>query len=45
MAGAAVWHITRGEFQNVVQNLVVAALLGFVAYGRWKLSPLKDRKG
>jgi uncharacterized membrane protein YphA (DoxX/SURF4 family) len=45
MAGAAVWHITRGEFQNVVQNLVVAALLGFVAYGRWKLSPLKDRNG
>lgn len=42
MAGAAVWHITRGEFQNVVQNFVVAALLGFVAYGRWKLSPLKD---
>jgi uncharacterized membrane protein YphA (DoxX/SURF4 family) len=43
MIGAAVWHITRGELQNVVQNLVVAALLGFVAYGRWKLSPLKDR--
>lgn len=44
MFGAAFWHITRGEFQNVVQNLVVAALLGFVAYGRWKLSPLKDRR-
>lgn len=45
MFGAAAWHITRGELQNVVQNLVVAALLGFVAYGRWKLSPLKDRNG
>lgn len=45
MLGAAVWHITRGEGQNVVQNLVVAALLGFVAYGRWKLHPLKDRNG
>jgi uncharacterized membrane protein YphA (DoxX/SURF4 family) len=45
MVGAAVWHITRGEAQNVVQNLVIAALLGFVAYGRWKLSPLKDRNG
>ncbi|HSN74582.1 MAG TPA: DoxX family protein [Anaerolineae bacterium] len=43
MVGAAVWHLTRGEAQNVVQNLVIAALLGFVAYGRWKLSPLKDR--
>jgi uncharacterized membrane protein YphA (DoxX/SURF4 family) len=42
MLGAAVWHITRGEFQNVVQNLVIAALLGFVAYGRWKLSPLRE---
>lgn len=43
MVGAAAWHITRGEFPNVIMNIVVAALMGFVAYGRWKLRPLKDR--
>lgn len=43
MVGAAVWHFTRGEIQNVVMNLVLAGLAGFVAYGRWKLKPLKER--
>lgn len=43
MIGAAVWHATRGEFGNIGMNLVIAALMGFVAYGRWKLLPLKDK--
>jgi hypothetical protein len=37
------WHMPRGEVQNIVMNLFLAALAGFVAYGRWKLSPLRDR--
>ena len=36
MLGAAVFHITRGEYPNVVQNIILAALAAFVAYGRWK---------
>lgn len=43
MAGAAVWHLTRGELPNIFMNLILAGLAGFVAYGRWKLKPLKDR--
>ena len=43
MLGAAVWHIQRGEYPNIVMNLILAGLAAFVAYGRWKLSPLKDR--
>lgn len=43
MFGAAAWHFPRGEPQNIVMNLVIAGLSGFVAYGRWKLSPLKDK--
>jgi hypothetical protein len=38
-----VWHIQRGEYSNIFMNLVLAALAGFVAYGRWKLVPLQDR--
>lgn len=43
MVGAAVYHILRGEFANIGLNLLNAAVLAFVAYGRWKLVPLADR--
>lgn len=43
MLGAAVWHLTRGETQQIVLNLVIAAVLSFLVYGRWKLSPLASR--
>ncbi|MDH4119927.1 MAG: DoxX family protein [Acidimicrobiia bacterium] len=43
MAGAIVYHIGRGETQNVVFNVVLIALLGFIAYGRSRLHPHKTR--
>lgn len=43
MIGAAIWHVMRGEFANIVMNLILMGLAAFVAYGRWKLSPLKDK--
>ena len=43
MLGAAVWHITRGEFGNIVMNLILAGMAGFVAYGRWRLMPFKSK--
>lgn len=43
MMGAAVWHLTRNEFQPIVMNVILAGIAGFVAYGRWKLSPLKGK--
>lgn len=43
MIGAAVWHIPRGEFQNIIMNLILAGLMGFVAFGRWRLRPLLDK--
>ena len=44
MIGALVWHLQRGETQNIMFNVVLAVLAGFVAYGRWRLSPLEDQK-
>lgn len=44
MLGAAVWQLSRGELANVALTLVLAGMAGFVAYGRWKLSPVKDRR-
>jgi hypothetical protein len=43
MIGAMMYHITRGEFTNLGFNLLLALLLAFVAYGRWKLVPHTDR--
>lgn len=43
MVLAAFWHFGREEYQNVVQNVVLGGLLGFVAYGRWRLVPIPSR--
>jgi uncharacterized membrane protein len=43
MVGAMIYHVLRGEFTNLVMNLILAALLAFIAYGRTRLSPLTDR--
>lgn len=45
MVGAAVWHAGRGEVLQIVLNLVNAAVLLFVAYGRARLAPLEARSG
>ena len=43
MLGAIVWHIQRGETSNIMFNIILAIVAGFIAYGRWRLSPLADR--
>ncbi|MFN8620279.1 MAG: DoxX family protein [Chloroflexota bacterium] len=41
MLGAAIFHLRRaGERGNAVMNLVVGAVLLFLAYGRFVLEPL-----
>jgi hypothetical protein len=40
MVLAALFHVTRREFQAIVVNLVLFALAAFVAYGRFVLVPL-----
>jgi putative oxidoreductase len=39
MALAAVYHVPRREYQNIVFNLVLLVLAAFVAYGRLVLVP------
>ncbi len=40
MVFAVVFHLQRGEYQNIVTNALDAAVLAFIAYGRWRLRPL-----
>jgi uncharacterized membrane protein len=42
MVFAAAWHASRGEVQNVMSNVVLAAALAFVAYVRWRRYPLTN---
>lgn len=39
MALAALFHFQRGEYPNIVFNLILLALAAFVAYGRFALEP------
>jgi putative oxidoreductase len=40
MASALVWHASRSEGSQIGTNVLIAALLAFIAYGRWKLAPI-----
>jgi uncharacterized membrane protein len=43
MLVASIYHIPRGEYVNMGMTLFNMALLLFIAYGRTRLAPLKDR--
>jgi uncharacterized membrane protein len=43
MGGAVVYHALRGEWMNITLNIINAAVLLFVAYGRWKLRPIEEK--
>lgn len=43
MLVASIYHIPRGEYVNMGMTLFNMALLLFIAYGRTRLVPLKDR--
>ncbi len=43
MVLATIFHISRGEFPNIIMTIVILALLAVVAYGRWKKVPIEAR--
>jgi uncharacterized membrane protein len=43
MTGAIIYHSGRGEFLNIVLNVIVGGAMIYVAYGRWRLAPLRAR--
>ena len=40
MLGAVIFHLPRGEVISIGNNVLNAAILAYIAYGRWKLAPL-----
>jgi putative oxidoreductase len=45
MGSATVLHLFRGENGSAISAAVLFVLVTFVAYMRWKVSPLAPRKG
>lgn len=43
MVGAVIYHLTRGEYMNIFMNVLNAAILAFIAWGRTTKVPLQDR--
>ena len=43
MLGACVFHALRGEWFNITLNVILAAVLAFVGYARWKIKPIEER--
>lgn len=41
MVGALIYHLNRGETQNMVTNVLTGAIMAYLAYARWKLTPLE----
>lgn len=41
MISACIFHLSRGEASQIGFNVVFGILAAYVAYGRWKLSPIK----
>lgn len=44
MVLAAIWHSGRDELTSVGQNVVIALIMGYIAYGRWRLAPLEAKR-
>ncbi|MDF1597002.1 MAG: DoxX family protein [Acidimicrobiia bacterium] len=43
MIGAAIWHASRGEGTNIANNVVLGAIVGYIGYARWKVTPLEGQ--
>jgi len=43
MSSATVFHFVRGETSSAISALVIFALVGVVAYARWKIAPFAPR--
>lgn len=44
MVLAAVWHVSRGEPVNIAMNVVVALVMGFIAYRRATVNRIAPRE-
>jgi uncharacterized membrane protein YphA (DoxX/SURF4 family) len=45
MISATVFHVIRGELTSAAITAVLLAMASFIAYARWRIAPIRARKG
>jgi hypothetical protein len=44
MVCATIFHLMRGEMSSAITTVVLLAVATFVAYGRWRVAPIRPRR-
>jgi uncharacterized membrane protein YphA (DoxX/SURF4 family) len=44
MVCATIFHLMRGEVSSAMTTVVLLAVATFVAYGRWRVAPIRPRR-
>jgi len=44
MVCATIFHLMRGEVSSAITTVVLLAVATFVAYGRWRVAPIRPRR-
>jgi hypothetical protein len=44
MIAATVLHLVRAEFSAAATTFLLLAVATFIAYGRWRVAPIRPRK-
>ena len=44
MVCATIFHLMRGEVSSAITTVVLLAMATFVAYGRWRVAPIRPRR-
>ena len=44
MVCATIFHLMRGEVISAIATVVLLAVATFVAYGRWRVAPIRTRR-
>lgn len=44
MISATIFHLMRGEVSSAVTTVALLAVASFVAYGRWRIAPIRPKR-
>ena len=45
MISATIYHVVRAEYSSAVITAVLLAMATFTAYARWRIAPIRPRRG
>jgi putative oxidoreductase len=45
VSSATIFHLSRGEISSAITTAVLLLMAAFVAYMRWRVAPIRSRRG